>query len=235
VADQGTCRVCGEGITARTGPGRQAHFCSDTCRAVGRTAAAKAGRPTGEVVVPGRIPACQRGTCAGCGKDVYLSKTSFPSPRCLACRRAAYGLNADQRVNDYKRQSKPRGPCKECDGQIRVEPGSRRWKFCSDDCHRRWRNRRGSGAKKDTLARGYGPEHQRLRRELLPHAYDTPCCLCGDLMLVGQKLHLDHTEDRTDYRGFAHAECNVREGARRGAEALRVKRLTEGRRMPRAS
>jgi hypothetical protein len=32
-------------------------------------------------------------------------------------------------------------------------------------------------------------------------------------MEKGQELHLDHTSDRTGYRGFAHAECNTRDGA----------------------
>jgi hypothetical protein len=47
-------------------------------------------------------------------------------------------------------------------------------------------------------------------------------------MLEGQKLHLDHTEDRTGYRGFAHASCNVLDGARRGGEAFRRAVLARG-------
>lgn len=31
-------------------------------------------------------------------------------------------------------------------------------------------------------------------------------------MLEGQELHLDHTDDRTGYLGFSHAECNTRAG-----------------------
>jgi hypothetical protein len=36
-----------------------------------------------------------------------------------------------------------------------------------------------------------------------------------------EDLELDHTEDRTGYRGIAHASCNARDGARRG-NALRI-------------
>jgi hypothetical protein len=40
--------------------------------------------------------------------------------------------------------------------------------------------------------------------------------LRGGTMLPGQALDLDHTADGAGYRGFAHASCNRREGARRG-------------------
>jgi hypothetical protein len=73
-----------------------------------------------------------------------------------------------------------------------------------------------------TTARGYGYGHQRLRAALLPQAYGTPCPhhgvdpLCPGLMLPGQDLDLDHTDDRTSYRGMAHASCNRRAGGRKG-------------------
>ena len=35
-------------------------------------------------------------------------------------------------------------------------------------------------------------------------------------MLPGQALDLDHTAEGGAYRGFAHATCKQREGARRG-------------------
>jgi hypothetical protein len=44
-------------------------------------------------------------------------------------------------------------------------------------------------------------------------------------MVKGDDLHLDHEPDRTGYRGFAHAVCNVVDGARRGGAATRDKRL----------
>lgn len=67
-----------------------------------------------------------------------------------------------------------------------------------------------------TTDRGYGSEHQAIRKALLADAYGQACPHCGFPMLQGQSLDLDHTADRTAYRGFAHASCNRSEGARRG-------------------
>lgn len=67
--------------------------------------------------------------------------------------------------------------------------------------------------------RGYGAEHVAIRAALLPEAYGTRCTHCSDYMWPHQELHLDHTEDRTAYRGIVHASCNASEGARRGNAA----------------
>jgi hypothetical protein len=64
-----------------------------------------------------------------------------------------------------------------------------------------------------TTERGYGYDHQKLRAALLPYAYGKPCHHCGELMLTGQDLDLDHTDDRTAYRGMAHATCNRKVGS----------------------
>lgn len=84
-------------------------------------------------------------------------------------------------------------------------------------------------AKASTTARGYGTEHQKLRAKLLPLAYGKPCTRCGKPMLQGQPLHFDHTDDRTGYLGFAHASCNRRAGARKGARVAnrKTQRLEE--------
>lgn len=72
-----------------------------------------------------------------------------------------------------------------------------------------------------TAQRGYGYDHQKLRRALLPDAYGRPCPHhgidphCPGLMLPGQDLDLDHTDDRNGYRGMAHASCNRRAGAKK--------------------
>jgi hypothetical protein len=67
--------------------------------------------------------------------------------------------------------------------------------------------------------RGYGYAYQKLRKALLPSAYGTPCVRCGQLMLRGQKLHLDHDDyDRTKLRGFAHAACNIRAAAKKARQ-----------------
>jgi hypothetical protein len=66
-----------------------------------------------------------------------------------------------------------------------------------------------------TTDRGYGHQHQQVRKALLPQAYGTPCVRCGYTMLPGQVLHLDHNSTRTGYLGFAHAKCNVTAAARK--------------------
>ena len=64
--------------------------------------------------------------------------------------------------------------------------------------------------------RGYGYAFQKLRKALLPQAYGTPCVRCGEPMLKGQKLHLDHDDwDRSILRGFSHADCNIRAAAKK--------------------
>lgn len=67
-----------------------------------------------------------------------------------------------------------------------------------------------------TSDRGYGADHQAVRKALLADAYGQPCHHCGRPMVKGQALDLDHTADRTGYRGFAHASCNRSDGAKRG-------------------
>ena len=71
--------------------------------------------------------------------------------------------------------------------------------------------------------RGYGRGHELTREALLPEAYGTPCRYCGNRMWPHERLALDHTADRTGYRGIVHADyrdCpaggNAAEGARRG-------------------
>ena len=61
----------------------------------------------------------------------------------------------------------------------------------------------------------YGYTHQRIRKALFPFAYGGRCHFCGELMLPGEPLDLDHTADGLGYRGMTHAECNRRDGARR--------------------
>jgi 5-methylcytosine-specific restriction endonuclease McrA len=68
-----------------------------------------------------------------------------------------------------------------------------------------------------TSERGYGGDHQRRRDILLPAAYGALCPLCGEVMLPGQALALDHTvplaEDRSSVGDrIVHASCNSRAG-----------------------
>ncbi len=84
----------------------------------------------------------------------------------------------------------------------------------------RWSGSRGV----NTTAAGYGSQHQKLRKALLAKAYGQPCSRCGLPMLPGQALHLDHDDyDRTKWRGFSHAKCNLRAAAKK-ARAIQLKR-----------
>ncbi len=172
-------------------------------------------------------------TCASCGIGMVRGANSRPQGEatCRPCQRRAHGLGPDERVNDTRRPGKlaaKRGDCHWCKRPVPTR--GKRWKYCCDDCFVAARRTRGFGvaAKSSAHARGYGTAHQKLRAELLPYAYGTDCVLCGDVMEEGEDLHLDHTEDRSDYRGFAHARCNVRDGARRAAQAARLRRVREG-------
>lgn len=172
--------------------------------------------------------------CASCTQPMWRTPTSLPQGRatCQPCRRIARGLRPDESVNEALRsgrlkQAKKRGDCHRCGTP--VPGGTPRWKFCSDECFRKSRNARGSGGVRPPVAeRGYGYEHQLLRARLLPLAYGTSCHFCDVVMREGDDLHLDHTEDRSGYRGIVHAACNVADGARRGGEAMRRKRLEAG-------
>jgi hypothetical protein len=77
-----------------------------------------------------------------------------------------------------------------------------------------FRNRREAS----TTARGYGKPHQIARRQAAErHDPRDPCSICRrELGPMGPWLHYDHTPNRDGYRGFAHAECNRRDGAKRG-------------------
>lgn len=75
-----------------------------------------------------------------------------------------------------------------------------------------------------TSQRGYGHAHQKLRASRLADLAarpGQPCGRCGEPMYVGQALDLDHTEDRTGYRGLAHERCNRSAGGRRGGRRSR--------------
>jgi hypothetical protein len=69
-----------------------------------------------------------------------------------------------------------------------------------------------------TTLRGYGSEHQKLRKLIEPVVLSgqAHCTRCRRLIAPGAKWQLDHTEDRTGYLGPAHASCNLRAGAVKG-------------------
>jgi 5-methylcytosine-specific restriction endonuclease McrA len=89
-------------------------------------------------------------------------------------------------------------------------------------------------AKLTTTARGLGAAHQALRRRLLPLAWGQPCPLCGQLMLQGQALDLDHAVPRAHGLAAAeagpkrmcHTRCNRRAGSRLGHQRRAALRQT---------
>ena len=69
--------------------------------------------------------------------------------------------------------------------------------------------------------RGYDKAHRAMRARLLAELQRTGvgvCALGGEPIYpwMGSHLHLDHTPDRSGWRGLACAKHNLQDGARRG-------------------
>ena len=82
-----------------------------------------------------------------------------------------------------------------------------------------------------TTARGYGAQHQALRKQLLAELRANPgqpCWRCGQPMYPDQALDLGHDDhDRTQYRGLEHrGPCNRAAGARKGNRMRGLRRAT---------
>lgn len=155
--------------------------------------------------------------CSACGKMMYRSATSHPEglATCLPCRR-------------QRRQPQPReAELRFCDiCQEPFESKTPNQKYCSADCRN---SRRGFTTDKAATAteRGYGAAHRKARREwkaIVDAQGGIECCLCGHWVEASERWHLDHTPERDGYRGVAHALCNVRDGASRGATRTNLQR-----------
>jgi hypothetical protein len=73
-----------------------------------------------------------------------------------------------------------------------------------------------------TAARGYGAEHQRIRRSLagIVAMGEMTCARCGRRIRAGEPWDLGHVDgDRSRYAGPEHRRCNR-------ATALHVERRT---------
>jgi hypothetical protein len=69
-----------------------------------------------------------------------------------------------------------------------------------------------------STARGYGIEHQRLRKQWAVKVAQgqAVCARCGGWISPDSEWHLDHDSfDRKRYLGPSHAWCNTTEPARR--------------------
>ena len=70
----------------------------------------------------------------------------------------------------------------------------------------------------------YGRRHRNIRAQLLLDAIGKLCVRCGRPIKAGQAVDLDHHDDGLHYRGLAHASCNRRAGAERGAALRKARR-----------
>jgi len=76
--------------------------------------------------------------------------------------------------------------------------------------------------------RGYGTEHRKARAAAMAQLERDGigrCCIGGEPIYPGQALHLDHTPDRSAYRGLACAKHNRSDGAKRGRARQNVTSL----------
>lgn len=88
-----------------------------------------------------------------------------------------------------------------------------------------------------STARGYGSQHQKLRRQLLARwRPGDPCARCGQPMLYrwlvypdGRRvsaIDLGHTDDRRGWTGLEHMRCNRRAGQAVTTAILRARGTT---------
>lgn len=84
-----------------------------------------------------------------------------------------------------------------------------------------------------TTERGYGADHQALRRWWAPRVATgrIRCWRCGQLIPARAEWHLGHDDhDRRITRGPEHALCNLRAAAAKGNRSPLRARLRRGRR-----
>lgn len=145
---------------------------------------------------------------------LYCSATFTPThdahARCATCRARGIGPRS--------------APCATCGellpgGRGSLPVGVRTCQKCRRTAHERatirtiQRRARGERRSKDprgsTAERGYDRTHQvRRRAALAAFAPGDPCARCGQPMLEGDPLDLDHADDRVTYLGLSHAWCN---------------------------
>lgn len=68
-------------------------------------------------------------------------------------------------------------------------------------------------ARGNTTRRGYGSQHQALRKQLLD-AFEPgqPCARCGKPIMRKDDAQLGHRDGQRGYRGLEHTLCNESHG-----------------------
>ncbi|WJZ27877.1 HNH endonuclease [Arthrobacter phage 1191A] len=86
-------------------------------------------------------------------------------------------------------------------------------------------------AKKTTAQRGYGNDHQIIRKkwQRIIDQGETKCARCGKPIQPDMPWDLGHTEDRTGYNGPECVPCNRGAGARNSTRARIKKEQTTNR------
>ena len=77
--------------------------------------------------------------------------------------------------------------------------------------------------RRSTTERGYGNEHQRLRKVWAPHVErgEVRCARCGRLIQPGTPWDLGHDDnDRSVYSGPEHRRCNRRTAAHQAGQQV---------------
>lgn len=211
------CDQCGQSYEAIRSTSR---FCGSTCR----QRALRAGRPAVRTV--------RRKACIVCGAPFEAVGRGGTARYCSGeCRQE------QERRRQRARDAMGKAPCAGGCARgvwVRGNGGLPAGEAMCRTCRRRRREeqaeawRRELAERRDarraaaevrrrerpsSTARGYGEEHRRRRAALLPAAIGTDCELCGDVMLDGQPLDLDHSVPlREDPASVAdrvvHSVCN---------------------------
>jgi hypothetical protein len=153
--------------------------------------------------------------CRTCGDRVAVPPRSSLTPDQAECRPCRFKRR--KRVEKAERPALPPIACAQCGEPF--EPKRPNQKYCTVECRAR-RHRQSAGWQRNagtTTERGYGAGHQRERKKwrAIVDAGNAHCCLCGTWLPPGAPFDLDHTPDRTGYRGAACPSCNRSDGASR--------------------